>query len=136
MDAFSSRARLNGAKLLRLRMQRIAGALPVIVTGDFNADEGTDPYKVLLAGTQSTGKLTDTFLAAHGMKGVRNDGTRHGFSGSRGGPRIDWIVASRDFVTLDADIDHTHAGLRYPSDHFPVTAVLRPVNQLPVARIE
>ena len=135
LDAFSSRARLNGAKLLRSRMEKIAAGMPVIVTGDFNADEGTDPHKVLLAGTRSTGRLTDTFLAAH-PKRVRSDGTRHGFTGGRGGPRIDWIVASNGFHTIDADIDHTRAGLRYPSDHFPVTAVLRPVVQIPVAQLD
>lgn len=134
-DAFASRARLQSAKLLRLRMENIAGRLPVIVTGDFNADEGTDAHKVLLAGTRSVGRLTDTFLAANDGK-MRNDGTRHGFRGGRGGPRIDWIITNNDFHTVDADINHTRAGLRYPSDHFPVTAVLRPVERIPVARIE
>jgi endonuclease/exonuclease/phosphatase family metal-dependent hydrolase len=79
--------------------------------------------------------MTDTFLAVNGKR-TRDDGTRHAFTGSRGGPRIDWIVTNNRFHTIDADIVHTRAGLRYPSDHFPVTAVLRPVVQIPVASVE
>ncbi len=125
LDAFSSRARLNGAKLLRARMASIAKGLPTLVTGDFNADAGSDPYKTLLAANAATA-LTDTFRAGHATP-MKNDGTRHAFRGGRGGPRIDWILASTDgFRTIDADINHTKSGLMYPSDHFPVTAVLQP----------
>jgi len=122
LDAFSSKARLNGAKLLRERMALIAGAMPVLVTGDFNADEGSDPYLTLVS--NRTG-MADTFRAAN-LEPLGKEGTRHGFLGMRGGPRIDWILASGDFRTMDAGIDRTRGGLGYPSDHFPVTAVLRP----------
>ncbi len=135
LDAFSSRARLNGARLLRARMAAIAGALPTLVTGDFNADAGSDPYQTLL-GADAGKRLTDTFRAAH-VKLPKNDGTRHAFRGGRGGPRMDWILASTSgFRTIDADINHTKSGLMYPSDHFPVTAVLRPVEPPALARIE
>ena len=132
LDAFSSRARLNGAKLLKLRMASIAHGMPVLVTGDFNADAGSDPYKELTRASV----LTDTFRAANtGV--VKGDGTRHAFRGGRGGPRIDWILASSgDFRTIDADINHTRSGIMFPSDHFPVTAVLRPTGVAPLARIE
>lgn len=135
LDAFSSRARENGAKLLRQRMASIAGAMPTLVTGDFNADAGTDPYRTLLATTSRTA-LIDTFRAAH-VTLPKDDGTRHAFRGGRGGPRIDWILASSSaFRTIDADINHTKSGLMYPSDHFPVTAVLRPVTAPTLARVE
>lgn len=135
LDAFSSRARENGAKLLRQRMASIAGAMPVLVTGDFNADAGSDPYQILIGGNAAA-PLIDTFRAAH-VTLPRNDGTRHSFRGGRGGPRIDWILASSNaFQTIDADIDHTRSGLMYPSDHFPVTAVLRPMRTPALAQIE
>ena len=57
------------------------------------------------------------------------------YAGSRGGPRIDWIVTDSSFQTIHASIDHSGAGLRYPSDHFPVTAVIRQT-ATPVATIE
>ncbi len=68
--------------------------------------------------------LTDTYRFANPLR-RRDEGTRHDFSGRRGGPRIDWILATPHFTTLDADIDHTRRGARFPSDHFPVTAVVR-----------
>ena len=135
LDAFSSRARLNGAKLLRLRMASIARGLPVLVTGDFNADAGSGPYHAL-TGSKTATVLTDTFRAVH-ADGVKGDGTRHAFRGGRGGPRIDWILASSNaFRTIDADIDHTRSGIMFPSDHFPVTAVLRPIGAASFARVE
>ena len=135
LDAFSARARLNGAKLLRLRMASIARGLPVLVTGDFNADAGSDPYREL-TGSKTAAVLTDTFRAVH-VNGSDGDGTRHAFRGGRGGPRIDWILASSNaFRTIDADIDHTRSGIMFPSDHFPVTAVLRPMGAPTLARIE
>lgn len=134
LDAFSSRARENAAELLRQRMASIAGGMPVLVTGDFNADAGSEPYRTLIAGGPTA--LTDTFGALHAIR-TKDDGTRHSFRGGRGGPRIDWILAStRAFRTVDADIDHTRSGLMYPSDHFPVTAVLRPVEAPTLAQIE
>jgi|GEM_PF-5442137 len=43
----------------------------------------------------------------------------------RGVTRIDFIFHPADFVATERTIDRTvHEG-RYPSDHYPVTAVLR-----------
>jgi endonuclease/exonuclease/phosphatase family metal-dependent hydrolase len=142
-DAFASRARRESARLLRERMASIAGGAPCVVTGDFNADEGSDAYRTLLAGTGAlrgvgagvgriAGTLVDTFRAANPTL-VDRDGTRHGFWGGRGGPRIDWIIATPHFQAVAGDIDRDSAYGRYPSDHFPVTAVLRPMGTAPVA---
>jgi endonuclease/exonuclease/phosphatase family metal-dependent hydrolase len=136
LDAFSSRARENGAKLLRQRIASIAGGLPVVVTGDFNADAGSTPYRVMLGAVADAAvRLTDTFRAMY-PGAAKDDGTRHGFHGGHGGPRIDWILASNAFRTIDAGIDRTKGGLSYPSDHFAVTAILRPVIAPLVARVE
>jgi hypothetical protein len=45
-------------------------------------------------------------------------------------------LASSAFRTIDATIDYAKSGFSYPSDHFPVTAVLRPVGAPTLARIE
>ena len=139
LDAFSRRARVEGARLLLERMRRIAGDSPCIVTGDFNAGEDSDPYVAL---TRAHGAaeplLIDTFRAANPVE-QRGEGTRHGFRGGRGGDRIDWILASPCFQALSASIDHSRGLLGYPSDHFPVTATLRLVAapyQATVARTE
>ena len=129
LDAFSEEARVEGAKLLRERISRIAGSSPVIVTGDFNTGEETTAYDILTARRSGRGgtKLVDTLRATDPMP-RENEGTRHGFRGDRDGERIDWILACTQFKPIDADIVHARRGNRYPSDHFPVTAILRPAH--------
>ena len=39
--------------------------------------------------------------------------------------RIDWILRSKGFSTVSAGIDRANNNGRYPSDHFPVEAILR-----------
>jgi endonuclease/exonuclease/phosphatase family metal-dependent hydrolase len=124
-EAFSGRARAESAKLLRDRIARIAGVMPCIVTGDFNASPNSAPYRTLLAEqAPPSASLHDVFRAAHPGTS-RKEGTAHFFTGWRIGPRMDWILASAHFETLDAAIDHTRGPRGYPSDHFPVTATLR-----------
>ena len=62
--------------------------------------------------------------AAHPVA-ARKEGTVHFFTGWAGGRRMDWILASSHFQTIDAGIDHTREPDGYPSDHFPATATLR-----------
>jgi len=124
-DAFSGRARMQSAKLLRERMAHIADGMPCIVTGDFNASPSSSPYRTLLAEQQPpTSSLHDVFQAAHPVD-TRKAGTVHFFTGWTGGWRMDWILASSHFQTIDAEIAHTRGPGGYPSDHFPVTARLR-----------
>ena len=100
----------------------IAGDSQVIVTGDFNApaDSSTSgPYRELLTG----GQLQDSYRMLH-LPGTQ-EGTYHGFRGDTSGERIDWILVSNCWHIIDAGIDHYQQAGRYPSDHFPVTALLR-----------
>ncbi len=121
----SDKARMKSARILRDRMERIAGNVPTIVTGDFNTSEGTAPYQHMLQGQRSSVMaLVDTYRAVRPVRTER-ERTLHGFSGNDTGKRIDWILVSPQFATLAASIDRTHRGNRYPSDHFPVTAVLQ-----------
>ena len=71
-----------------------------------------------------TSLLVDTFRQFHPDKG-KAEGTFNGFRGRKEGPRIDWILASRSLTCTSAEIDRTSENGRYPSDHFPVSAVLR-----------
>ena len=114
-------ARLESAKLIRKRiekLQTIADRPFTIVTGDFNTAEGSEPYNAFLDGNDV---LVDTYRKMHKEKGS-TDGTFNGFKGRDSGARIDWILASKDLVLKDAQIDRTNEDGRYPSDHFPVTA--------------
>jgi endonuclease/exonuclease/phosphatase family metal-dependent hydrolase len=124
-DAFSGRVRAKSAALLRDRMIKIAGTMPCVVTGDFNASPRSTPYRTLLAEqSPRSSSLHDAFRAAHPVA-ARGEGTVHFFTGWRGGPRMDWILASAHFQTIAADIDHTRELRGYSSDHFPVIATLR-----------
>lgn len=124
-DAWNPWARAKSAALLRDQMPLIAGPLPCILTGDFNSTPGSAPYRTLLAEQQpGTASLHDVFRAAHPVPS-RREGTVHLFTGWRCGPRMDWILASPHFQTVDSEIDHARGPRGYPSDHFPVVAILR-----------
>lgn len=114
-DHRGPKARLESAKLLRAFVEKRGPAAPVIVTGDFNAGPGSEPYKALV------GTLVDSWLVLHPEP---PEGTAHGFTGKATTPRIDWILCSPSFEVKEATIDRYHEGGRYPSDHFPVSAVL------------
>lgn len=120
-------ARLESARLLRRRVTELGSECRVIVMGDFNTGEGSEPYKTLFA-PDSGGRppLGDTYRMAFPGRANR-EGTFSGFKvDSTNGPRIDWIAVSRDWRVMKAAIDRTAREGRTPSDHFPVTAVLRP----------
>lgn len=119
-------ARLESARLIRRKLAELATNARLIVTGDFNAGEGSDPYRALFAEDDDGPALLDTYRVAH-PEAAPDEGT---FSGFRAGPvrgaRIDWIACSTDWRVVEAGIERTARDGRTPSDHLPVTAVLRP----------
>ena len=121
-DHRGQKARLESAKLVRKRLEALPGDPPVVVTGDFNTGEGSEPYKALVGGDGL--KLTDSYRAVHPER-KKDEGTFNGFKGTRTGARIDWIVYTNHFAATAATIDHTNKDGRYPSDHYPVTAALK-----------
>ncbi|QDU19955.1 endonuclease/exonuclease/phosphatase family protein [Urbifossiella limnaea] len=121
-DHMGKKARHESAKLLRAKVVELGAGCRVVVTGDFNAGEDSDPYKALF---DPAGGLVDTFRVKHPTRG-KAEGTFSGFEpAATTGPRIDWIAAGRNWHVIDAGIDRTAKGGRVPSDHFPVTAVVR-----------
>jgi endonuclease/exonuclease/phosphatase family metal-dependent hydrolase len=123
-DHESQSARERSARLLmeRIGADRAAGE-PVLVMGDFNAGEDNIAFRVLLADDEPGGvRLYDTFRAAHPR--ALDTGTYHAFAGDRSGAKIDAILASPEWRTLDAGIILFSENGLYPSDHFPVTATV------------
>jgi endonuclease/exonuclease/phosphatase family metal-dependent hydrolase len=114
-------ARAESAKLLKARLEKLAEGVPVIVVGDFNATQDQSPYATLV----KEGGLTDSHRAIHPKSKPDQEGTFHGFKGGTAGRRIDWILHSRDFETAACEVVHDNDAGRYPSDHYPVSAVLR-----------
>jgi len=120
-------ARTYSASLLSRRMQEIRQEHPAILMGDFNAPADTlssGPYGIMLAAGVDDGEpLVDTYRRRHSVP-TNAEGTYHAFAGRVDGPRIDWLLVTPDFEVREADIEHWQQGGHYPSDHFPVTAVL------------
>lgn len=125
-DHLGARARVESARLLRRQTQALGQGCGVIVTGDFNAGENSEPYRALFGQVEDQASpLVDAFRIAHPQPGPK-EGTFSGFRRDAiGGARIDWIAVSRDWQVVRAEIDRTARDGRTPSDHFPVTAVLR-----------
>jgi endonuclease/exonuclease/phosphatase family metal-dependent hydrolase len=112
-----SEARVQCARVIQRYMAKLPKNVPFVLLGDFNADVGSEPYKAIAEG------LTDAWGATKAKTGP--NGTFHGFKGTPGGSRIDWILF-RGFARATQVETVTTKGEegRYPSDHFPVFAVL------------
>lgn len=122
LDHISEQARVEGSKLIVRELARIAGdALPVLVTGDFNCDPGSEAYRTFV-----NAGFRDTYLES----GNTDDAaayTFHAFKGTRDPNygRIDWILTRNGKTAFKAK---SHAIIRdarppvFPSDHFPVLA--------------
>ena len=112
-------SRKQAALLLKKRIQELKRDVRVIVTGDFNAREESDPYLGLVGG-----KILDTYRMAQPNRSDE-ESTLSGWNGRTSGNRIDWVLCTRNFRVLSAKIDRSEFGGKYPSDHYPVTATLR-----------
>jgi endonuclease/exonuclease/phosphatase family metal-dependent hydrolase len=115
-DHRGAEARRESAGVLLARRARRA-ELPVVLTGDLNAGEGSPPLDALRAGG-----LRDTFRDAH--PDAAEVGTFNGFRGETGGAKIDYVLVDDGWSTVAAEIVRDHEDGRWPSDHFPVSATL------------
>ena len=128
VDHESQPSRERSALLLAERIRTRSSPDPVIVMGDFNSGESNPVYRHLtgsgaLPGASPAPPLADTYRLRH--PGDTVVGTYHAFRGTATGDKIDHILASPEWRTLDASIVRTARAGRFPSDHFPVTAVVR-----------
>lgn len=94
---------------------------PVVLLGDFNANED-NPAIRRLTGGEWPGALRDTFVERNGRPANRR--TLHFWSGSHDGPwKVDHILVSRVFQVKSARIVYpAERGGPLPSDHFAVAA--------------
>jgi endonuclease/exonuclease/phosphatase family metal-dependent hydrolase len=113
-------ARRESAAVLVQRAQQLAAGLPVLLTGDFNCGEGSEPWQTL---TSTAAGLADSFRTVYPQRSD-DEGTFHGFSGRASMDRIDWILCSPAWEVKAASIDRSEFGGRYASDHFAVTATV------------
>jgi endonuclease/exonuclease/phosphatase family metal-dependent hydrolase len=122
-DHRGEQSRVESAKLLRERLPGLIGDAPVIITGDFNCPDGSEPHATMMSDKHQP-RLIDSYRELHPQISA-DDFTFHGFRGENEKHfRVDWILHSDALRTAACAIDRTNMNGRYPSDHFPVTAVL------------
>jgi len=128
-------------KSAALIMERIAArkqqTVPVVLIGDLNCGEKSPSVRSLKGETVVLGgeekipnlKFLDTFRVVHPDE--QNIATFHGFrgpsydeSGKMRGYKIDYIFVTPDIQVKEAEIIRAHKEGRYPSDHYPVRAVI------------
>jgi endonuclease/exonuclease/phosphatase family metal-dependent hydrolase len=122
-DHRGAQARLESARLLLVSINRLAGDLPVVVTGDFNTPPDSEPIR-LLTDPAEPGRLQDARgLSETGHYGP--DGTFNGFQARETSDApIDFIFVRGPWRVLKhATLSQTWGG-RFSSDHFPVFARL------------
>ncbi|MGX1702879.1 endonuclease/exonuclease/phosphatase family protein [Microbacterium sp. NPDC055357] len=119
LDPFSPWARIRSAH--RIRRIVAGGALPAIVTGDFNATPGSAAVRELLSG----GALRDTWPAAE-ERLTPAWGTFADYRRPRsGGARIDIVAVTPDVQVVAAGINARPIEGGWPSDHLPVQTRVR-----------
>lgn len=138
MDHVGKKARVEGAKLVRRRIDNFGKDCPAFVTGDFNVDQTSPSYRTITAG----GDLLDSYEVAqlrYALNGTFNNYETDNYTDSR----IDHVFVSPDVKVLkygvltdtyrtpenselvdatDApqEIEVSRYVARTPSDHFPV----------------
>lgn len=126
LDHIGEQARTEGALLIWNRIeehQRRFGPVPVLLSGDFNAGP-SDPVIRFFSGEEKLdGRMTD--LANAFADPQRAGRTYHGFQGGKHGAPIDYLFGGKGLQPLHGDVIRSKFRGRYPSDHYPVTAVFR-----------
>jgi endonuclease/exonuclease/phosphatase family metal-dependent hydrolase len=112
-------ARRESSLLILKKIKEIAGNEPVVFTGDLNGSHDSEWYKSL----DASGWLKDTYKqVAHPYA---NNGSFNGFGATLQKTEIiDHIFVTASFKAQKWGIlsDHYHG--KYPSDHYPVLAVI------------
>jgi endonuclease/exonuclease/phosphatase family metal-dependent hydrolase len=126
LDHESASSRERAVALIAARARELRRDLEVVLLGDFNAPPASFPMSWLRGdtGAADSPRLRDAFASAY--PDSTDPGTYHGFTGLAAGGRIDAILVSDGWEITAAGVLRTERAGRFPSDHFPVTAVLRP----------
>jgi endonuclease/exonuclease/phosphatase family metal-dependent hydrolase len=116
-DHIGQTARKMSAELIRSKIPRVAGRLPIIVTGDFNSEPTEPPYlvmtrkeKVMLFDSRAAQETQGTFCTFQ----VNGPPCR----------TIDYIFYSKGLRASGYRVITDNDGTYYPSDHLPVISTI------------
>jgi endonuclease/exonuclease/phosphatase family metal-dependent hydrolase len=117
-------ARREAARVLSERLSPVAAGVPAVLTGDFNITEDTPAFKVLVDPPEASWvRWIDAYRILHPERSP-DEASFNGFKGTVRGARIDFVLHTGHFRASAAAIDRHQREGRFPSDHYPVTAVL------------
>lgn len=118
-DHAGEQSRRESARLLLARLQALAGGLPVLCLGDFNAEPDSEPYALLAAALHDARSISET--PPYGPSGT--------FNGFAWAPereaRIDHAFVTPGVRVLDYAVLTDSLRGRQLSDHHPVVVTLR-----------
>lgn len=121
-DHIGKVARTQSSKLLIAKTREISGKYPFVVTGDFNAEESTDVYKILTGKTESGRyKLLDArYLSRNGHFGGTS--TFSGFKELEPNRKIDYVFVKDGVDVYEHGVLSDRWDGLWASDHLPVLA--------------
>lgn len=119
-------ARQEASRVLSIELSKIASGVPAILTGDLNITEDNPAYAVLVRPDRAGAiRWIDSYREVH-PKRAADEASFHAFKGTVAGSRIDFVFHTDHFIATASDIDRSAmTNGRYPSDHYPVTALLK-----------
>jgi endonuclease/exonuclease/phosphatase family metal-dependent hydrolase len=118
-------ARREASRVLSLQLSKLAAGVPAILTGDLNVTEDNPAYAMLVRpDTAGAIRWIDSFREVHPQRSPE-EASFHGFKGGVIGSRIDFVFHTDHLIALTSDIDRSARNGRFPSDHYPVMAVLK-----------
>lgn len=118
-DHRGKQARIESAALLTEKINKIAGASPVLLTGDFNSSPDSEAIDTLLKNG-----LKDPYfnLDSDQVYGPEYSANGWDAAGRTSDIRIDYVFYKGAVQPLTLQILDGQRGQRYISDHFPVIA--------------
>lgn len=123
LDHMGKVARHEGASLVLEQSKQLAGNLPVIVTGDFNAIPSDEPIQVLTTASDPRHLTHSREIAAfkYGPEWTFHDFGKIPFDNR---VWIDYIFVKGDIRVLNHGVLTDTLNQLYPSDHCPVISTL------------
>ena len=122
LDHQSQSSRQHSMELLAKEVAKREHPDPVIILGDFNMEMDNSAMAAFRE-KDSRNRYIDVWQHLHpDQPGIK---TYHAFGTLPTGPCLDHILIDKTIEIMEVIIDARKIRERYPSDHFPVTALLR-----------
>jgi endonuclease/exonuclease/phosphatase family metal-dependent hydrolase len=124
-DHIGEQARQESARLIRRRLAGLSRGLPVIVTGDLNAEPASVAYRIFTRDSipDALTPLRDAYHVSRDAHYGPNS-TWTAFRAIEPGRRIDYVLVTDAIPVLAHGVLTDRWDDRFPSDHLPVLAVL------------